>query len=138
MLSHRELDPRGIRVAGAGLRNCLYLIPLGLTVSWANITSPLFAAESIAVNSMMIGSAWQFYRCARDGRYTTAVIDATSKRLFRGTLLYLPVLMLFMMLHRIPLDDKDRRHAVKRCGETEAEDSFNVILPGHLGSPTAA
>jgi len=128
MLSHSDLDPRGIRVAAAGLRNCVYLIPLGLTASWANITSPLFAAESIAVNSMMIGSAWQFYRCARDGRYTAAVVDATAKRLFRGTLLYLPVLMAFMIFHRIPQESCGREKETVQVGGGPGPSSD--IFPG--------
>ena len=135
MLSHSDLDPRGVRVAAAGLRNCLYLIPLGFTASWANITSPLFAAESIAVNSMMIGSAWQFYRCAQDGRYTSAVVDATAKRLFRGTLLYLPVLMAFMMFHRIPQDDRGRTNADARGYATGGHVQPHLVLHPHDTAP---
>lgn len=40
------VDATGRRTAACALRNCVYLLPLGLLATWLGVTSPYFALES--------------------------------------------------------------------------------------------
>jgi heme o synthase len=40
------IDPTGRRTAACALRNCAYLLPLGMAAAWLGVTTPYFAYES--------------------------------------------------------------------------------------------
>lgn len=86
-------DASGGRTALVALRNCLYLIPLGyLAYDWG-ITSGWFCLESTLLALAITGTALSFY------------LNRTTKnarRMFHASLLYLPVFMSGLLLHRIP------------------------------------
>ncbi|KAL7203998.1 hypothetical protein ACSBR2_017124 [Camellia fascicularis] len=86
-------DASGRRTALVALRNCLYLIPLGyLAYDWG-ITSGWFCLESTLLAFAISGTALSFY------------LNRTTKnarRMFHASLLYLPVFMSGMLLHRLP------------------------------------
>ncbi|CAL5382535.1 unnamed protein product [Camellia sinensis] len=111
-------DASGRRTALVALRNCLYLIPLGYLaydywdVAWlletilfgtrqnnrvrgdeGGITSGWFCLESTLLAFAISGTALSFY------------LNRTTKnarRMFHASLLYLPVFMSGMLLHRLP------------------------------------
>ncbi|KAJ8510822.1 hypothetical protein OPV22_001256 [Ensete ventricosum] len=86
-------DASGRRTALVSLRNCLYMLPLGLLAYDWGLTSKWFALESSLLTIFISISALLF------------VHDRTSKnarRMFYGSLLYLPVFMSGLLLHRRP------------------------------------
>ncbi|KAL3537158.1 hypothetical protein ACH5RR_000524 [Cinchona calisaya] len=86
-------DSSGRRTAMVALRNCLYLLPLGyLAYDWG-VTSGWFCLESTILALAISGTALSFY------------LDRTSnsaRRMFRASLLYLPVFMSGLLFHRLP------------------------------------
>lgn len=40
------IDATGRRTAACALRNCIYLLPLGMLATWLGVTTPYFAYES--------------------------------------------------------------------------------------------
>ncbi|KAK9065467.1 hypothetical protein SSX86_014866 [Deinandra increscens subsp. villosa] len=90
-------DPSGRRTALVALRNCIYLIPLGyLAYDWG-ITSGWFCLESTLLALAISGTAVSFLLNRTKG---------TARRMFHASLLYLPVFMSGLMLHRIHNDDQ--------------------------------
>lgn len=91
-------DASGRRTALVSFRNCLYLLPLGfLAYDWG-ITSQWFTLESSLVTLCMTAAAMLF------------VHDRTAKsarRMFHASLLYLPVFMSGMLLHRLPNENQE-------------------------------
>ncbi|XP_027106744.1 protoheme IX farnesyltransferase, mitochondrial [Coffea arabica] len=94
-------DASGHRTAMVALRNCLYLLPLGyLAYDWG-ITSGWFCLEATILALAISGTAMSF------------CIDRTTKsarRMFRASLLYLPVFMSGLLFHRLP-DNKQYQTA---------------------------
>ncbi|WOL07260.1 protoheme IX farnesyltransferase, mitochondrial [Canna indica] len=85
-------DASGKRTALVSLRNCLYLFPLGLLAYDWGLTSKWFAVESSLVTTGISISALLF------------LLDRTTKsarRMFYGSLIYLPVFMFGLLLHRM-------------------------------------
>ncbi|KAL7120841.1 hypothetical protein ACP275_02G146900 [Erythranthe tilingii] len=85
-------DPTGRRTALVALRNCLYLLPLGyLAYDWG-ITSGWFCAESTLLALAITSTAASFF------------LNRTTKnarRMFHASLLYLPVFMGGLLVHRV-------------------------------------
>ncbi|XP_065852707.1 protoheme IX farnesyltransferase, mitochondrial isoform X2 [Euphorbia lathyris] len=89
-------DPSGLRTASVTLRNCLYLLPLGFLAYEWGLSSSWFCLESSLLTLAITASAYSFYR------------DRTlpkARRMFHASLLYLPVFMSGLLLHR-QLDNK--------------------------------
>ncbi|CAH9085447.1 unnamed protein product [Cuscuta epithymum] len=85
-------DASGKRTASVAFRNCLYLLPLGyLAYDWG-LTSGWFCLEStfLALAISSTATAFFFNRTTKDAR-----------RMFHASLLYLPVFMSGILLHRI-------------------------------------
>lgn len=85
-------DASGQRTASVALRNCLYLLPLGyLAYDWG-LTSGWFCLESTLLALAISGTAMSFYlnRTTKDAR-----------RMFHASLLYLPVFMSGLLVHRV-------------------------------------
>ncbi|GLJ17005.1 hypothetical protein SUGI_0294190 [Cryptomeria japonica] len=93
------LDVSGARTSLAALRNCVYLLPVGfLAYDWG-ITSAWFGLETVLLTSGMGVTAVLFYL----NRNTK-----NARRLFHASLLYLPILMVGMLFHRLPNSQFDR------------------------------
>ncbi|KOM36559.1 hypothetical protein LR48_Vigan02g270900 [Vigna angularis] len=84
-------DASGRRTALVALRNSIYLIPLGfLAYDWG-VTSEWFCLESTVLTLAISAAAFSFYR------------DRTrekARRMFHASLLYLPVFMTGLLIHR--------------------------------------
>lgn len=91
-------DASGRRTALVSFRNSLYLVPLGfLAYDWG-MTSEWFTLESSLLTLWMTGAAMLF------------VNDRTTKnarRMFHASLLYLPIFMAGLLLHRLPNDQRE-------------------------------
>ncbi|PON88633.1 Protohem IX farnesyltransferase [Trema orientale] len=90
-------DASGQKTASVALRNCLYLIPLGfLAYDWG-VTSKWFCLESTLLTLAISATAFSFYQ------------DRTmhkARRMFYASLLYLPVFMSGILLHRLSDNDQ--------------------------------
>lgn len=92
-------DPTGKRTAWVSLRNCLYMLPLGLFAYNCGLTSEWFSFEASLLTMGLTIGALSF------------VLDPTRKsarRMFHGSLLYLPALMAGLILHRLPNEQKEQ------------------------------
>ena len=96
MLSHPMYDKTGRRVAGVALRNSLALLPLGLAACAMGVTTTPFAYETLALGVPLVGTAAAFY---------ASPSFPAARRMFFGSLLYLPAFQALACLHRIPRDE---------------------------------
>ncbi len=62
------LDRTGRRTAGAALRHCAYLLPVGAAAVVMGVASPWFAAESAALTAVMGYGAISFYKAPSNSR----------------------------------------------------------------------
>ncbi|XP_045817824.1 protoheme IX farnesyltransferase, mitochondrial-like [Trifolium pratense] len=84
-------DPSGRKTALVAMRNSIYLIPLGfLAYDWG-VTSGWFCLESTALTLAISAAAFSFYRDRTKER---------ARRMFHASLLYLPVFMAGLLVHR--------------------------------------
>ncbi|XP_050221542.1 protoheme IX farnesyltransferase, mitochondrial [Mercurialis annua] len=106
-------DASGQRTALVALRNCLYLVPLGfLAYDWG-VTSGWFCLESSLLTLAISASAYSFYR------------DPTmqkAKRMFHASLLYLPVFMTGLIIHRRHDNEQDLAEETELSSSLEAVD----------------
>ncbi|XP_018840344.1 protoheme IX farnesyltransferase, mitochondrial-like [Juglans regia] len=126
-------DASGRRTALVALRNSLYLLPLGyLAYDWG-VTSGWFCLESSILTLAISYAAFSFYR------------DRTAqkaRKMFHASLLYLPVFMSGLLLHRLPdnqqLVQEDNSMEVVELSSslgTLAEESENLDQRNHeMGS----
>lgn len=91
-------DDSGQRTALAALRNCGYLVPLGYLAYQCGLTTQWFGLETALLSVGMGATAALFYRNPSTER---------ARKLFRTSLLYLPVLLTAMLVHRLPNKDKN-------------------------------
>ncbi|KAJ7957276.1 protoheme IX farnesyltransferase, mitochondrial-like [Quillaja saponaria] len=118
-------DASGHRTALVALRNSLYLIPLGfLAYDWG-VTSGWFCLESLVLTLAITAAAFSFYR------------DRTAekaRRMFHASLLYLPVFMSGLLIHRQPdneeslmVDETESSVELASCMETllQKSEDFN-------------
>jgi len=89
------LDSTGKRTAGVGFRHALLLLPLGLVAHCANVATPMFGWEAASLAALLALPAASFAR---------APSTQGARSLFRASLLYLPLLMLGLVVHRVPND----------------------------------
>lgn len=93
------IDATGKRTAACALRNCAYLLPIGLLATWLGVTTPYFAYESAFITGGMLLTAAKFY---------STPSQANARLLFRASLLHLPIYMGAFLLHRKPNTGEDR------------------------------
>uniref|UniRef100_A0A453QR35 Heme O synthase n=1 Tax=Aegilops tauschii subsp. strangulata TaxID=200361 RepID=A0A453QR35_AEGTS len=106
-------DPTGKRTAWVSLRNCLYMLPLGLFAYNWGLTSEWFSFEATLLTTGLAIGALSF------------VLHPTQKsarRMFHGSLLYLPALMAGLILHRLP--NEQNEHNIHQTSEIAG------VLPG--------
>ncbi|KAI9030983.1 protoheme IX farnesyltransferase [Phycomyces nitens] len=77
--------------ARVSLRYSLAMIPLSLSLPLLDITSWLFAVDSTIVNGALIWGAVKFWRNSN---------EKTSRQLFFGSIIHLPILLALMMVHK--------------------------------------
>ncbi|WVZ69621.1 hypothetical protein U9M48_018384 [Paspalum notatum var. saurae] len=86
-------DPKGKRTAWVSFRNCLYMLPLGLFAYNWGLTSEWFGLEaSLLTIGLTIGAL----------SFLLEPSPKTARRMFYGSLLYLPAFMAGLLLHRLP------------------------------------
>ncbi|KXG40087.1 protoheme IX farnesyltransferase, mitochondrial [Sorghum bicolor] len=97
-------DPTGKRTAWVSLRNCLYMLPLGLFAYNWGLTSEWFGLEaSLLTLGLTIGAL----------SFVLEPSPKTARRMFYGSLLYLPAFMAGLLLHRLPNEQKVHNLAEK-------------------------
>lgn len=87
------VDATGRRTAACALRNCIYLMPLGILAVALGVTTDTFAFENALISGGMAATAGVFYQSPG---------MANARLLFRASLLHLPLLMAAMIAHRLP------------------------------------
>uniref|UniRef100_A0A1J3G2Y5 Heme O synthase n=1 Tax=Noccaea caerulescens TaxID=107243 RepID=A0A1J3G2Y5_NOCCA len=90
-------DPSGKRLAAVALRNCFYMVPLGFIAYDWGLTSSWFCVESTLLTLAIAATAFSFYR------------DRTmpkARKMFHASLLFLPVFMSGLLIHRVSNDNK--------------------------------
>ncbi|KAJ6840791.1 protoheme IX farnesyltransferase, mitochondrial-like [Iris pallida] len=106
-------DASGKRTALVSLRNSLYLLPLGFLAYHWGLTSEWFTLESSLLTLCITAGAMLFLhdRTAKNAR-----------RMFHASLLYLPIFMSGLLLHRLPND----QHESILAGLSGAEDDMLI------------
>ena len=97
MMSHPSFDRTGRRVAAVALRNAAAMLPLGLVAVACGLATPPFAYEASILALPMALSSAVFYRRPN---------IANARRVFYGSLLYLPAFQLLAVAHRVPNTEK--------------------------------
>ncbi|CAM8926547.1 hypothetical protein QQ045_021611 [Rhodiola kirilowii] len=129
-------DATGRRTASVALRNCVYLIPLGFIAYDWGLTTGWFCWESSLLAAAISATAVSFF------------LNRTTKnarRMFHASLLYLPVFMSGLMLHRISendqkvssgltypdslLQDKEDEHGQKRIRKSQPPVAYASVAP---------
>jgi len=95
MLSHPMYDANGRRLAGVAVRNAVALMPIGALAVAMGVTTSPFAYETLALGVPLVGAAAAFY---------VAPSVVAARRMFFGSLLYLPAFQALACVHRIPRD----------------------------------
>uniref|UniRef100_J3L0N2 Heme O synthase n=1 Tax=Oryza brachyantha TaxID=4533 RepID=J3L0N2_ORYBR len=99
-------DPTGKRTAWVSLRNCLYMLPLGFFAYNWGLTSEWFSLEaSLLTLGLTIGAL----------SFMLEPNPKNARRMFYGSLLYLPAFMAGLLLHRLPNEQKE--HNVTQTSE---------------------
>eukprot|EP00798_Chlamydomonas_sp_ICE-L_P015208 gene15208-21284_t len=88
-----KFDPIGRRTAITSLRHCLYLAPIGLLAYWAELTTQPFAWEAAGLAAIFGAYAALF---------AVSPSQQAARKMFRASLLYLPLLLLGLVVHRLP------------------------------------
>eukprot|EP00195_Chlamydomonas_chlamydogama_P008884 CAMPEP_0202901196 /NCGR_PEP_ID=MMETSP1392-20130828/13881_1 /ASSEMBLY_ACC=CAM_ASM_000868 /TAXON_ID=225041 /ORGANISM="Chlamydomonas chlamydogama, Strain SAG 11-48b" /LENGTH=391 /DNA_ID=CAMNT_0049587717 /DNA_START=459 /DNA_END=1634 /DNA_ORIENTATION=- len=88
-----RMDLSGRRTALAALRHCAYLAPLGLLAYVAGSTTQPFAWEAAGLSAVLGVYAT---------RFAMSPSQQSARKLFKMSLLYLPLLLLGMGVHRQP------------------------------------
>ncbi|KAG2589429.1 protoheme IX farnesyltransferase, mitochondrial-like [Panicum virgatum] len=90
-------DPTGKKTAWVSLRNCLYMLPLGFFAYNWGLSSEWFGLEaSLLTMGLTIGAL----------SFVLEPSPKTARRMFYGSLLYLPAFMAGLLLHRLPNEHK--------------------------------
>lgn len=123
-----SVDPKGRRTAAVALRHCALLLPLGAVAAALQITSPWFAGEAALLAAAMGAGALSF---------RAQPTAAGARKLFKGSLLYLPLLLAGLAVHRQPNKHTlSWQHLQDNLQERAAEVSGNlgvgVRLPEQL------
>ncbi|CAM6127203.1 unnamed protein product [Calypogeia fissa] len=115
------MDSSGKRTALCALRNCVYLLPLGILAQQWGTTSGYFGVENLVLTAGIGATAALFY---------LRPSPESARKLFRTSLLYLPILMTAMVIHRIPNPNvKSEQFATNDARETRELHNSPLRLP---------
>ena len=81
------------------LRHGLAQIPLSIVIPYLGVTNWYFLLLSLPVNVYQALLSWEFYRNANAN---------TSKKLFRFTLLHLPIIMILLIICKNRTGERER------------------------------
>lgn len=101
--------------AVVGLRYSLLMLPLCATSPILGVTTYWFLVDSLIPNVLLAGFGWKFYRERSNDN---------ARKLFRITLLHLPLVMMLMIINKKQLDPQ-------KDTQTDTNDTFvesNLIL----------
>lgn len=123
-----SVDPTGRRTAAVALRHCALLLPLGAVAVALQIASPWFAGEAAVLAAAMGAGALSF---------RAQPSAAGARKLFKGSLLYLPLLLAGLAVHRQPnrhtLSWQDLQHSMQEsAAEVAGNLGVDVRLPEQL------
>ncbi|KAF9912197.1 Protoheme IX farnesyltransferase, mitochondrial [Linnemannia zychae] len=108
--------------ARVSLRYSLALIPLVTLAPYLDMTTWWFAVDGNIVNAVMLAGAANFWR-KRD--------DKSARQLFFGSLIYLPVVLALMMLHKKVKKAEDANAAaaatLTAAGVEEDDDEYEYV-----------
>ncbi|CAN7007721.1 unnamed protein product [Brassica oleracea var. botrytis] len=90
-------DPTGKRTAAVALRNCFYMVPLGFIAYDWGLTSSWFCIESTLLTMAIAATAFSFYRHGTMEK---------ARKMFHASLLFLPVFMSGLLIHRVYVDNQ--------------------------------
>lgn len=112
-------DLSGRRTALASLRNCIYLLPLGFLAQDCNVVaSGSFGMQMLLLSAGFGASATTFY---------LSPTSVTARKMFRASLLYLPIVMAAMIYQRIP-NPNLRRHDLSEHSENDGVSEYQKQL----------
>ncbi|XP_078446656.1 cytochrome c oxidase 10 [Wolffia australiana] len=100
-------DASGWRTSLVSLRNALYLLPVGYLAYHWGLTGGWFAVESTILTAGMTLAAASF---------AVERTPAKARRMFHASLLYLPIFMSVLLVHRLP----------HRATVNAAEDEYRI------------
>ncbi|MCO5564972.1 hypothetical protein L7F22_018642 [Adiantum nelumboides] len=109
-------DDSGQRTALAALRNCIYLFPVGYLAYRCGLTTQWFGVETALLSAGMGVMAASFYRNPS---------NEGAKKLFRTSLLYLPIFLSAMLVHRLP--NKDTNEVFNETYATDVLDADHAL-----------
>ncbi|GAV90041.1 UbiA domain-containing protein [Cephalotus follicularis] len=112
-------DASGRRTASVALRNCLYLIPLGFFAYDWGVTSGWFCLESTLLTLAISATAFSFYQDRNIQK---------AKKMFYASLLYLPVFMSGLLIHRV---SDDQQYLAEQSSEKIFEPLSSLESVGH-------
>lgn len=125
MLSLGDLSGR--RVALAALRNCLYLVPLGFLAQDYNVVSGHLGTQMLVLSAGFGASATSFY---------LSPTSVTARKMFRVSLLYLPMVMAAMIYQRIPNPNLRSHRPEDAESEEFGEDQEQLVYSDLKGIQT--
>lgn len=112
-----SIDPTGRRTAAVALRHCALLMPLGAVAVALHVASPWFAGEAALLAGAMAAGALSF---------RAQPTAAGARKLFRGSLLYLPLLLAALAVHREP----NRHDVTWQSVQQAAEEQVRKVAGG--------
>lgn len=120
-------DLSGRRTALAALRNCIYLIPLGFLAQDCNIVEGTLGTQMLVLSAGFGASATSFY---------LSPTSVTARKMFRASLLYLPIIMAAMIYQRIPNPNLRSRDLSDAENEGAAEYQKQLVYTDLKGIQT--
>jgi protoheme IX farnesyltransferase len=82
------IEPSGTRTARQSLLYALALVPVSVVPSWAGVAGPRYAALAVALGALLVWLAV---------RFAATRSDPDARRLFFGSILYLPLIWAAMI-----------------------------------------
>uniref|UniRef100_A0A7S0S054 Heme O synthase n=1 Tax=Chlamydomonas leiostraca TaxID=1034604 RepID=A0A7S0S054_9CHLO len=107
-----SVDLTGRRTGMVALRHALFLVPLGWAAYQMGLTSEAFAYEAAGLAAMLAIPSVAFI---------AQPSQQAARKLFKASLLYLPLAMLGLVAHRLPNDHTLDAAAVQRLVEEQFE-----------------
>uniref|UniRef100_A0A7S0ECA7 Heme O synthase n=1 Tax=Hanusia phi TaxID=3032 RepID=A0A7S0ECA7_9CRYP len=108
MMPGEPSSPELARATMACMRHCLYLEAMCVGAPVLGMVHPLFAVEATVLNGLFAYLAYDFHQKGLAGH--PAKTNSSARKLFLGSLLYLPLLLGFMVYHRAvttPAENED-------------------------------
>lgn len=115
MMSHPVFDGTGRRVAGVALRNAVAMLPIGVISVACGLATVPFAYEAGLLALPMALSSAVFYRRPN---------ITNARRVFYGSLLYLPAFQLLACVHRLPVPGDETNDAYDEFAKNNSKQTL--------------